>query len=233
MPSSSNQRLGVYTFGVALALLAWDLSGLDMTLARWSGGSGGFPLHDHWLLTTWLHDAAKALAWFLVSLLCLGVWFPAGWLHALPLHRRLQFALTALMAGLVITLLKAGSSTSCPWSLADFGGVAQHLSHWTNPLRHDGGSGSCFPAGHAAAGFAFIGGYFAYRPVSPVLARRWLWASVAAGLLLGISQQLRGAHFMSHTLWSGLICWCTAWALDALLNTLDLRRVTADFGETH
>jgi membrane-associated PAP2 superfamily phosphatase len=39
---------------------------------------------------------------------------------------------------------------------------------------------------------------------------------VAVGLLLGLGQQLRGAHFMSHTLWSGLLCWLSAWGLDLL-----------------
>jgi membrane-associated PAP2 superfamily phosphatase len=49
----------------------------------------------------------------------------------------------------------------------------------------------------------------------PALARGWLAAAVAAGLVLGLAQQWRGAHFMSHTLWSGWVCWCVAWALDA------------------
>jgi len=40
-------------------------------------------------------------------------------------------------------------------------------------------------------------------------------AALAAGLVLGLAQQARGAHFMSHTLWSGWVCWCVAWAVDA------------------
>jgi membrane-associated PAP2 superfamily phosphatase len=53
-----------------------------------------------------------------------------------------------------------------------------------------------------------------------VLARRWLLLALAAGLVLGLSQQWRGAHFMSHTLWSGWLCWCLAWALDSLRRRL-------------
>ena len=45
-------------------------------------------------------------------------------------------------------------------------------------------------------------------------ARRWLVASLLAGLVLGLAQQWRGAHFMSHTLWTGLACWLVAWAAD-------------------
>ena len=36
-----------------------------------------------------------------------------------------------------------------------------------------------------------------------------------AGLALGLSQQMRGAHFMSHTLWTAWFCWVTALAIDA------------------
>jgi membrane-associated PAP2 superfamily phosphatase len=92
--------------------------------------------------------------------------------------------------------------------------VAQHIPHWSHFLQPDGGSGRCFPAGHASAGFAFFGGYFAFRDDAPGIARLWLGAALLAGLLLGIAQQMRGAHFMSHTLWSGWICWSVAWLLD-------------------
>ncbi len=33
---------------------------------------------------------------------------------------------------------------------------------------------------------------------------------LVAGLIFGISQQLRGAHFLSHDLWSLTICWLVA-----------------------
>ncbi len=41
-----------------------------------------------------------------------------------------------------------------------------------------------------------------------------------AGLLLGAAQQLRGAHFMSHTLWTGWICWSVAVLLELARCTL-------------
>jgi membrane-associated PAP2 superfamily phosphatase len=87
------------------------------------------------------------------------------------------------------------------------------VSHWS--LGPDGGSGHCFPAGHAASGFSFAGGYFAFRRSDRGLARRWLAAALAAGLLLGLAQQWRGAHFMSHTLWSAAACWLSACLLQA------------------
>ncbi len=160
--------------------------------------------------------AAAWLAWALALALCLGVWWPQGPLRLLQLPQRLQLAGGVLLSVAAVALLKSVNPAACPWSLAAYGGLAEPVSHWRWWAMPVGGRGGCFPAGHASAGFAFIGGYFVFRPVAPALARRWLLAAVAAGLVLGLSQQWRGAHFMSHTLWSGWLCWCLAWALDSL-----------------
>jgi membrane-associated PAP2 superfamily phosphatase len=171
------------------------------------------------------------LAWTLALLLCLGVWFPVGGLRHLVFRRRLQLAATALTAVTVISSLKSISTTSCPWSLSDFGGVAHYAPHWSHLFESDGGNGGCFPAGHASSGFAFLGGYFAFRHDRPSLAWKWLLVAVMAGLALGIAQQIRGAHFMSHTLWTGWICWATAWAIDLSMSRFDFAGITADLGE--
>jgi len=189
--------------------LAWDASGLDLPFAHLAGSPAGFPWRDHWLLTAVGHEAARRLAWLLALALCLSVWWPAGPLARITQAERLQMAVSLLLSALAVSLLKSGSPTSCPWDLVQFGGLAQHLSHWS--LLPDGGAGHCFPAGHASSGFAFAGGYFAFRRAEPVFARRWLAGSLAAGVTLGIAQQWRGAHFMSHTLWTAVVCWITTW----------------------
>ena len=213
---------------VALLLVLWDMSALDLPLARLSGGSSGFALREHWLLASVLHDGARRVGWALALLLCVAVWFPVGWLRRVAFHRRVQLALTTLVAVTAISTLKSFSRTSCPWSLAEFGGVAHYVPHWSNFFVADGGNGRCFPAGHASSGFSFFGGYFALRRDLPQLAVVWLIATVAVGMALGIAQQVRGAHFMSHTLWTGWICWCTAWAIDALVSRHNVTNVTAN-----
>lgn len=218
-------RFGWIALALLLMLLAWDASGLDMLLARWFGGPRGFPLRDHWLLTRVLHDGAKTMAWAFTLLLCLGVVWPRGPLQRLPFARRLQLPATALMATVVIAALKGVNATSCPWDMAAFGGVAQHLSHWSGWFMPDGGSGRCFPAGHATSGFAFVGGFFALRGHLPRLARGWLAVALVAGLLLGLVQQVRGAHFMSHTLWTAYICWMVGWLADPLFARNAARQV--------
>ena len=201
------------TSACIILVLGWDAAGLDLPLAHLAGSADGFPWRDHWLLSTVLHNGVRRLSWLFALALCVAVWWPAGPLTRLTQRARLQLAATTLLAGLVVSVLKIGSRTSCPWELVDFGGVAHYASHWT--MRPDGGTGRCFPAGHAASGFSFLGGYFAFRPFDERMARLWLATSVALGMVLGLAQQWRGAHFMSHTLWTAAICWGIALAVDA------------------
>lgn len=203
-----------WTLASLALLLAWDAAGLDLPLARLAAGPHGFPLRDHWAVTTLLHQGARNLGWLFGAWLLVGVWWPTGVLRRLSRALRVQWLVTALLSLLLIDVLKYASLTSCPWDLADFGGAAAYVSHWA--WGHgDGGPGRCFPAGHASAGFAFIGGYFALRRAAPRAAVLALLAALAAGLALGVAQQLRGAHFMSHTLWTAWLCWMVGIAIDA------------------
>lgn len=212
----STPRVAWISLATLAAILLWDASGLDLALALTAGGSHGFSLRDHWLLTNVLHTGAKYLAWLMIVALCLAVVWPVGVLRQLPTSRRVQLAASALLASAFITLLKAGSHTSCPWDLHEFGGVAKYVSHWAGWMDRDGGAGRCFPAGHATTGFAFLGGYFALRHDLRRLAIAWAALALVTGFALGVAQQLRGAHFMSHTLWTGWLCWMTAWLADPL-----------------
>lgn len=210
-------RRAAFSTAAALAgLIAWDLSGLDLWLARFAGTPSGFPARDGVFLTLVLHDGARALAGLLLACLAIGTVLPFGPLRALTFARRLW--LLGVVAGglLVPAALKRLSATSCPWDLRDFGGAYSFVPHWRWG-QTDGGPGHCFPAGHASAGFAWVAGYFAW-PRGSAAARRHVVSALAAGLVLGLAQQLRGAHFMSHTLWTAWICWTWAWCLSALIS---------------
>jgi membrane-associated PAP2 superfamily phosphatase len=229
MTPSTPRRLVFITLGLLLPLLAWDASDLDMRLAGWFGGAQGFPLTEHWLFTSGLHEGGRIVSWMLAGWLMLGVWWPVGWLCRLEVRERVQLIATTLIAVLAVSALKSFSVTSCPWELVDFGGVARHVSHWA--WVADGGSGRCFPAGHASSGFAFVGGYFVFRRRSAALARAWLAVALLAGLVLGLGQQVRGAHFMSHTLWTAWLCWSVALGIDAALSVHLARRVVKPAAE--
>ncbi len=198
-------------------VLAWDLAGLDLWLAGLAGGAAGFPWRDAAALTAVLHNGGKLLSWAVAVWLFVGLRWPMGVLRRLPQRRRAWLAVVVLGALLLVTLAKHGSRTSCPWDLQAFGGHVPWVSHWAWGVA-DGGPGHCFPAGHASAGFAWLAGWFAWRDIDRRVAWRWLLLALSAGLVLGLGQQWRGAHFASHTLWTAWLCWAFAWSAQWLLR---------------
>lgn len=194
----------------AALLLAWDLSGLDLPLARAWGGAAGFPWRDHWLPARLLHHGGRLLAGAVLASLAVNVWRP--WTPGLGRARRVRWLAVTLAVLLVVPSIKQLSATSCPWSLAEFGGSAHWLSHWRWGVA-DGGPGHCFPSGHATSAAAFVGGWFALRGAYPRAASAWLAAVLALTALYGGGQLARGAHFASHTGWSLWLCWTLSLAL--------------------
>ena len=204
-------------------LWLWDASGLDLPLARWYGTAQGFALQHHPFLSGWLHNGARQAGWVVLALLTASIWWPVGILTHLSRRDRAWMVGAIWLSLLVVVGIKGVSRTSCPWDLAMFGGTADYVSHWTWGVRDGGGGGHCFPAGHASTGFAFMALAIWLRPVSP-RASAWMWATVLlTGWVLGWTQQVRGAHFFSHTLWTAWLCWAVALAMYTLSGRLSLR----------
>ncbi len=198
-----------WTLVLGLAIVAWDASGLDLPIAQWFGTPQGFSLRDNFWLSTVLHEGARKAGWVVLLALALVLWRPLGpfgWLHRLSRAERWGLWLSIVAAIVVVSLVKGMSQTSCPWDLQAFGGSLPLVSHWNFGLR-DGGGGHCFPAGHASTGFAFMAGGFWLWFHQRSAARYWWALSGLSGLVLGLVQQVRGAHFTSHTLWTAWICW--------------------------
>ncbi len=203
------------TFLSLALLLAWDASGLDLPMAQLFGQQDGFAWRHSHALVLWMHEVPRFASWALMGVLFAGIWRPVGVLRRLEPRGRVQLAVTVLASVLAVSLVKTHSQTSCPWDLQIFGGMARHVSHWQWGVG-DGGPGKCFPAGHASAAFAYMGGWFVFRQRAPRIAVLWLAVALLAGLALGLGQQMRGAHYMSHTLWTAWLCWSVGFALDAL-----------------
>ena len=212
-----HSRISVLTLVALGLLLIWDVSGGDLWLAHQAGSATGFPLRDNFWLTRVLHEGGRIGAWLLWLVLLPALCRPACWPRSLDRKSRWQLIISVLAAVLIVNILKYVSHSSCPWSLEEFGGTATYVPHWLW-RNGDGGPGRCFPAGHASAGFAFMTAWFSWCRSSPITAAAWLGAAMAAGLILGVGQQLRGAHFMSHTLWTAWICWVTGWVVDIIFH---------------
>ena len=213
MPTATSQRraLAALVLGL-LIVLAWDASGLDLALARLFGSASGFAAREAFWSRDLLHAGLRYL-W-------IGVWLALAvdaWRRRPvddgPSRRQRRLALAAgLLLLLIVPALKGVSHTSCPWSLTEFGGSSPWVSHWDWTLR-DGGPGHCFPSGHTAGAAAFA-------PFAWIWGRRaWALVGLSAGLA-SIAQMARGAHFLSHTLWSVWICVALGWLLLQLLGRL-------------
>jgi membrane-associated PAP2 superfamily phosphatase len=190
---------------VLAVTLAWDVAGFDLAWARWYGNMQGFALRNDVMLQYWFHDVAQNGSRVLFGMCIVMIFLPLGVFKRLSKGERVHLVVATLFASLCVVAVKQFSMTSCPWSLSEFGGTATYVGHWQWGMS-DGGGGRCFPGGHASSGFAFVAAAFwirlASKPVGMVV---WFMAS-AAGLVLGVVQQMRGAHFFSHTLWAWLLC---------------------------
>lgn len=213
-----------------LLLVGWDVAGADLAVARWFGTTQGFALREVWWTSDLLHTGGRRLAWAVLLVLVLGIWRPLPWFAGLAQHERVAWVLVTLVAVLLVPMVKRVSLTSCPWELAEFGGVAQYVSHWRWGVG-DGGSGHCFPSGHAAGAFAFLSGCFVLRRAHPGLARGWLAGVLVVGTLFGWAQLVRGAHYPSHTLWSAWLCWAVCLVVHPLtLRLTEVSRRSHPFG---
>lgn len=209
LPITRRSPLHIVAAGLLLILL-WELSGGDLWLMQQLGSAHGFALREQWWLRVLLHEGLRGLATIAYLYLLLGLWLPLPGLGPCTRAQRIEMLCGVTLSLLLVSGLKWLSLTSCPWDLAQFGGMASYVPHWL-PGVSDGGPGRCFPSGHASAGFAFLS--VATAISTRLLQRRVLIVVLLFGVLCGVAQVLRGAHYPSHVLWTAWLC-----AAVALLN---------------
>ncbi|WP_372716666.1 phosphatase PAP2 family protein [Immundisolibacter sp.] len=184
----------------------WDLALADF-LYRLEGDH--WALKRHVLTSTIVHEYGRHLVQLLV-LAVVGL-IIRDWRAGRERQRAADLYLLACFAvtTLTVSLLRHLTHVTCPWDLSRYGGELAYVPIFS-PLPPGKEAGVCFPAGHASSAYAWVALYYYFRVVSP----RYRWYGLAFGLALGlvfdIGQQLRGAHFFSHGLWTLGIAWCVA-----------------------
>lgn len=209
-------------------LVLWALHAVqaDHQLAAWLFAREGqrWALRDAFLAQQVVHLLGRDLslaAWGGV----LVAWVAARMRPALHAWRTplAYLMLSTLLATALVAWIKSWSNMDCPWDLQGLGGTRPYIGLFE--VRPVGlGRGRCFPAGHASAGYAWLSLYFFFAMTRPRL--RWigLATGLGLGLVFGISQQLRGAHFLSHDLWTAMLCWLAAAGVHALFRERLQRR---------
>lgn len=206
----SDRWVGLTTL---LLIVVWETSRLDPVVTGWFGDRQGFALQHRWVFESLIHQGGRWLCAAALCILAYDAWRP---LVSGPTRAERRWWLGSTIAVLILVpALKRVSSTSCPWSVDRFGGDVPYVPHWL-PGVHDGGPGHCFPSGHAVAAFVLLGVYFLWRRHRPRAARIAAFAVLALGAIFGAAQLVRGAHYVSHTLWSGWLCWALFCVADAI-----------------
>ena len=137
-----------------------------------------------------------------------GAGLPAWWRLRLRL-----LSLCVFLVPLFTSMLKRASRSHCPWDLERYGGyqpyyrLLEHMPRWVE-------AGHCLPGGHASSALWLVGMAVFWLPHDPRKAAAAALAALGLGGAVGWMQQMRGAHFLTHTLWSA---WIACAVLAALL----------------
>lgn len=208
-----NKTFFILLAGYLSLLLILDIGGGDIWLASQFYAFEGYQwaLKDHWLAEEILHKGARKFNYLLAMAVLITTLYYTLLQKTKPQLSNAYLALTLslICSFALVAYLKAITNIACPWSLAMFGGSEPYI-HILQPRPSYLPYSQCFPAGHASVGYAWVALYYFFRATKPEF--RWLGlsAGVLAGLVLGFTQQLRGAHFFSHDLTTLFLCICSA-----------------------
>ena len=205
-------------------LILWigNYTNLDLALtdAVFDRASGTFPWRHAWLAERFNHDILKTVLQVLgVTVVALAAW---DWVRPQPYwdaSRRTGLRVLALSAILVpscISILKHFSDSHCPWDLQRYGGNEPYV-RLLEMLPAGVSPGQCLPGGHASSALWLVALAVFWLPHRPRVAAAVGCAMLAFGLAVGWMQQLRGAHFLTHTLWS---MWIAVFVVNALYRVL-------------
>lgn len=194
---------------VALVLVG-RYTNIDLYLAdaMFDFATQAFPWRDHWFFVNVMHHAMKAfmIGMAMVPIVALIADSVLGKTLLEEKTRRSLWvlAVASILVPLTVSIMKSTSMQHCPWSLERYGGYAPYLRIFDR-LPTGVSAGHCFPAGHASGGL-WIPAIAAYwLPDQPAKALMAFLAGMIPGLALGWAQQMRGAHFLTHTLWAAWI----------------------------
>ncbi|HEY1149421.1 MAG TPA: phosphatase PAP2 family protein [Pseudoduganella sp.] len=233
----------VYKQGVSAATLAAVALSMSALFILWIGQSTNldlrladaafdqvrqtFPLQHAWFAEQLNHEILKKImtvaAVGAVLLALYDSWRPfKGWDRSRRIGVRV-LGMSAVFVPLVTSLLKRASSSHCPWDLQRYGGDAPYI-RLLEMMPGGVSAGHCLPGGHASSTLWLIALSAFWWPKAPRKALAVGAAMLAVGFGVGWVQQLRGAHFLTHTLWS---CWvaCAVVFVVYQLNTKVLAKM--------
>jgi membrane-associated PAP2 superfamily phosphatase len=225
MPGSRAAWIAGSGLLLSALLILWigDATNIDTMLAdgAFDKVTHSFPMQHAWLAEKFNHGILKkALSALAVFVVVLALWDTVRPRRHWPDSRRIGLrvvAMSAVLVPLVITLAKHQSASHCPWDLQRYGGTAPYI-RLLEKMPVNVSPGQCMPAGHASSALWLISLAAFWWPHSR---RKGIAVGVlmlCAGVAVGWLQQLRGAHFLTHTLWSAWIACALVMAIYAVVR---------------
>lgn len=166
-----------------------------------------FPWKDAWFANDLMHNYLKKMikvcGLILYVVLIINLIRPLRFLSAWIRYRLWFVAVSSLLIPFIVGTLKRITDFNCPWDIDRYNGTfpfIKLLDHIPDVITMS--SGNCFPAGHATTGLWLASLCIFWLPNKPRQALGVFILGLLFGLVLGWVQQMRGAHFLFHTLWS-------------------------------
>jgi membrane-associated PAP2 superfamily phosphatase len=169
-----------------------------------------WPFRDHWLFETVIHEWGRYF-----DMGAAGLWlvffFLTFFLKPLKTFKKplIYFLVSSATGPLIVGAGKHLTHIYTPWDLKIFSGTLPYI-RLLDPVPGGMPIGEAFPAGHASGGYAFFSLYILMRHLGSPHRIYGLIFALGLGLIFGIGQQVRGAHFPSHDLFTLVICWYSA-----------------------
>lgn len=153
------------------------------------------------LMHVYVKDVIIAIALLFISFVVLDLIRKFKFIDAWTRIRVRFIATAAILIPTIISGLKQMSVLHCPWDEQRYGGDMPYLRLFDAVPGHME-AGQCFPAGHASTGLWLAALCVFWLPHRPRMGLTIFFAGLSVGFVLGWVQQMRGAHFLTHTLWS-------------------------------
>lgn len=224
--------IALLILAAGVILLIGNASDLDLRLADlyFDRARMQFPWRHAWLTEqfnhVWVKRVMVVLGTFFLLLTVADLVRPLK--RIAPWRPQLRvIAMVAIAVPLSVSLLKDVAASHCPWDLARYGGNHPYVT-LLGSVPAGTMPGKCMPAGHASGSLWMVALAVLWLPRRPRAAALAFTVLLGAGFIVGWLQQMRGAHFLTHTLWS---MWIAAALTFVAIRLADRRRIHGLLGQ--
>lgn len=193
---------------IALAIIS-EYSGFDIWWVSFFYDSTRqlWPYTHHWLFDDVIHSGGQYLDRSFI-LVWLAGFIMVNMRRELASYRKIciYFLVASALGPALVGIGKNITHIYSPWDLELFGGIQPYIRLF-DKVPDGAPPGHAFPAGHAAGGYCFVSLYFVFLKYRCRYRVYGLVFALMLGLVFGVAQQVRGAHFPSHDMATLVICW--------------------------